>query len=933
VAADPRAGRALWPAVAAKGGPEAAHSLSQGLHDGRHAIPTRPMPPKTTAPSSALTVRDLLSRLTYAGACRLLGPRGEELLRAGGALDLGVDSITLGRDRLRGDLGRAVVTVTRAEDEAGKLRCSCSTCDSACEHVGAVLSLVLEEKSALGLAELPPERVPAEALSEEELLRTAIEEREERARTERMLVRSEDPGRPWTDYAVTNKASGKTYRVALRGTERGEAYCSCPDFRKNGLGLCKHVIHVTRKVRKRFTAAKLRRRYRRRHLAVPVRYGDVAELRLLRPESLEPEIERIVRPIDGRAIEDEQDLVKRLRRIERLGHDVVVYPDAEEELQARLFRRRVAGLVSEIRRDPARHPLRKDLLAAELLPYQLDGIAFAVGAGRAVLADDMGLGKTIQGIGVAELLARVAGIRRVLVVTPASLKAQWRAEIGRFSGRPVRLVLGGAADRAHQYESERFFTICNYEQVLRDVLAIERVPWDLIVLDEGQRIKNWEAKTSAVIKGLRSRFALVLTGTPLENRLEELHSVVEFVDERRLGPQYRFHHRHRVVNERGRVLGYKNLSDLRSRLAPMLLRRTRAEVLDQLPPRKTEVVRIEPTEEQLDLHGAHMRVVSSIVNKPYISEMDLLRLRKALLSCRLSANGTFLVDRKTPGFSSKMQRLEELLDELFPWGGGGEHKAVLFTEWTRMLDAIEPVLARRGLGFARLDGKVPQRKRQSLVRSFHDDASCRLFLTTNAGATGLNLQCADTVLNVDLPWNPAVLEQRIARAHRMGQKRKVQVYLLVTEGTIEEGLLSTLSAKHDLFMAALDPDSDVDAVDLVSGAEELKRRLEVLLGRSPDAAVDESMSRKGVREGTRIAEQRRLAAAGGELLSSAFRFLGEILPPAPASTATRVTEERLRERLRACAEQGSNGEVELRVSLPAEALDGLAATLARILER
>ncbi len=891
------------------------------------------MPPTTTAPSRALTLRDLLSRLTYDGAGRILGPRGEELLRAGGALDLGIESMNLGQARLQADLPGVVVAVVRSEDRAGKLRCSCSICDVACEHVGAVLSLVMEEKTALGLAEPPPERIPAEALSEEELVRRAIEEREERARTERMVVRSEDPARLWTDYAVMNKASGKTYRVALRGMERGEAYCSCPDFRKNGLGTCKHVLHVLRKVKRRFPAAKLRRPYRRRHLAVHVRYGDVAELRLLRPKSLEPELERIVRPIDRRAIEDEQDLVKRLRRIERLGHDVIVYPDAEEELQARLFRKSVADLVAEIRKDPAQHPLRRELLLGELLPYQLDGIAFAVGAGRAVLADDMGLGKTIQGIGVAELLARVAGIRRVLVVAPASLKAQWRAEIERFSGRPARLVLGGAAERARQYEKESFFTICNYEQVLRDILAIERVPWDLIVLDEGQRIKNWEAKTSRVIKGLSSPFALVLTGTPLENRLEELHSVVEFVDERRLGPQYRFHHRHRVVDERGRVLGYKNLSDLRSRLEPVLLRRTRSEVLTQLPPRTTEIVRIEPTEEQLDLHGAHMRVVSSIVNKPYISEMDLLRLRKALLCCRLSANGTFLVDRKTPGFSSKMERLEALLDELFSGNGGDGRKAVLFSEWTRMLDAVEPVLARRGLGFARLDGKVPQRKRQSLVETFHADPGCRLFLTTNAGATGLNLQCADTVINVDLPWNPAVLEQRIARAHRMGQKRKVQIYLLVTEGTIEESLLSTLSAKHDLFMAALDPDSDVDAVDLVSGAEELKRRLEVLLGRRPDAAVDESLLRGGEHQGTALAERRRLAAAGGELLTSALRFLGEILPGTPESPATRLAEERLRERLRACTEEGPSGELELRVTLPPAALDGLATTLARILER
>jgi len=204
----------------------------------------------------------------------------------------------------------------------------------------------------------------------------------------------------------------------------------------------------------------------------------------------------------------------------------------------------------------------------------------------------MGLGKTIQGIGVAELLAREAGIGKVLVICPTSLKAQWRDEILRFSRRSAQLILGSAKDRAAQYENGSFFTICNYEQVLRDILPIERVKWDLTVLDEGQRIKNWEARTTRVVKGLRSRFALVLSGTPLENRLEELYSVVQFIDDRRLGPAFRFLNRHRVVDEKGKVLGYKNLDSLRENLRPVVLRRTREEVMSQLPPRTTEIRRI-----------------------------------------------------------------------------------------------------------------------------------------------------------------------------------------------------------------------------------------------------------------------------------------------------------------------------------------------------
>ena len=195
-----------------------------------------------------------------------------------------------------------------------------------------------------------------------------------------------------------------------------------------------------------------------------------------------------------------------------------------------------------------------------------------MGTGRSIIADDMGLGKTIQGIGVAELLAQDADISKVLIICPASLKSQWRLEIKRFSNRGCRLVLGKAHERAEQYDGPAFFTICNYEQVLRDILSIERVKWDLIILDEGQRIKNWAAKTSRMVKALKSTFALVLTGTPIENRLDDLFSIIEFIDDRRLGPAFRFFNRYRVTNEKGRLLGYKNLDDLRENLKPVLLR-------------------------------------------------------------------------------------------------------------------------------------------------------------------------------------------------------------------------------------------------------------------------------------------------------------------------------------------------------------------------
>jgi SNF2 family DNA or RNA helicase len=593
-----------------------------------------------------------------------------------------------------------------------------------------------------------------------------------------------------------------------------------------------------------------------------------------------------------------------------------------------LLQKRLAKAADEIRSDPSRHPLRNELLNADLLPYQLDGIAFAVAAGRAVLADDMGLGKTIQGIGVAELLARLADIRRVLIVCPASLKSQWRSEINRFCDRSSQVILGSAEERVEQYQSETFFTICNYEQVLRDHTTIERQSWDLIILDEGQRIKNWESKTSRLISSLKSPFALVLSGTPLENRLEELFTVCSFIDDHRLGPAYRFFHRHRVVDERGKIKGYRKLDELRKTLQPILLRRTRGSVMQQLPERTTEVVRIRPTEEQWVMSVEYAKKASRIAKKKFLTEIDLLRLQKYLLMARMSCNSTFLVDKETPAYSSKLERLGELLEQL---AAEGDRKIVLFSEWTTMLGLIEPVLTELNLDFVRLDGKVPQKRRQQLVHRFQNDPSCQVIIMSNAGSTGLNLQSANTVINVDLPWNPAVLEQRIARAHRMGQQQPVQVYLLVTEDTIEERMLGTLSAKHDLAMAALDVDSDVSEVELSGGMEELKRRLEQLLGARPVAPVDESLKHTVQSDAARIAARRdKVAAAGGELLGAAMKLVSELIDNSHAPDPQSVKQ--IRAGLDDCVEQTPDGRMQVRFALPDESsLNDLATTLAKLL--
>jgi len=876
-----------------------------------------------------ITLKDKLSHLTYIQACKLLGSRGKQLILEGGKYDIDLfEQVMLNNRRFSLNLKDAKVEIALDRKKHQRLDLSCSACSVACEHQGAALSLILEEKLSLGLSAPPPERIPMESLGEEALVQEALSERMRRAQTEKMRLKSLNPQTLWTDYIVTSHVSGKSYRIALRGWEPGESYCSCPDFRKNTLGTCKHVIYALDKVRKKFRKADRETPAEIKDICVYLRYDRQLRLGILIPDNLTPEVSKLLKPFRDKAIQNVKDMVRCIRQVEVLGVQVTIYPDAEEYIHQKLFQERMAETVAEIRKNPKNHPLRKTLLKNELLPYQLDGIAFAAGVGRAILADDMGLGKTIQGIGVAELLSRHASIYKVLVICPASLKSQWRLEIKRFSNRSCQLVLGSAKDRPAQYDSDSLFIVCNYEQVLRDFLSIERVKWDLIILDEGQRIKNWEAKTSRVIKALKSPFALVLTGTPLENRVDELFSVVEFIDDRRLGPAFRFFNRHRVVDEKGKLLGYKNLDELRKRLKPILLRRTRKGVVKDLPPRTTNILRITPTEEQLDLQKGHRQIIQTIIQKRYLTEMDLLRLQKALLMCRMCANSTFLVDKQPPGYSSKLKELDQLLDQLM---AEEDRKVVLFSEWTTMLNLIEPLLKRQRLNYVRLDGSVPQKKRQGLMHQFQNNPDCKLFITTNAGSTGLNLQAANTVINVDLPWNPAVLEQRIGRVYRMGQRRPVQVFILVTEDTLEENLLATLAVKHELSLAVLDPQSEVTKVDMATGMEELKKRLEILLGEKPQAAEDESMKERVENEAEALVRKEKIASAGGKLVGAAFAFIGEMFAGGDESEDMAQMVDAFRVKLSDCMEKSEDGRLKMTISIPDETfLDNMARSLAQM---
>lgn len=630
------------------------------------------------------------------------------------------------------------------------------------------------------------------------------------AATQQRLVITRPAGAdvPFGDYGVHNPDSGRTYRVALRGDAPGVNYCTCPDFAVNTLGTCKHVEAVLRKLRRRHARA-LRAGFQPPYAEVYVRYGDQRALRFAAGTDCPAAVQRLAEAyVDGDGslrFDKLPEFDRFVRAVAAAGHPLRVYDDALEVItEWRDAETRRALLNAEYGRPTAR--AWRQLLKIPLLPYQQVGALFAAQAGRALIADDMGLGKTVQAIAAAELLARTAGVERVLVVCPTSLKSQWQQEIARFSGRTALIIEGGAGCRADHYAQDAaFFKITNYDIVHRDVGAINHWAPDLVILDEAQRIKNWQTRAAQAVKQLASRYAIVLTGTPLENRLDELHSIVEFVDRHRLGPLFAFKATHEVREEGGtRVIGYRQLDQLNRTLAPLMIRRTKAQVLSELPPRVDKNFFVPMTPAQWGPHEENREIVAKLVSKwrrqHFLTEADQLRLRIALQNMRMVCDSTYLLDHETR-HGHKIVELEQLLAELFE---RPENKVVIFSQWVRMNELVAEMLGARRWGHVHLHGGVPGPQRKDLVNRLHADDACRVFLSTDAGGVGLNLQTAATVINLDLPWNPAVLEQRIGRVHRMGQRQSVRVINLIAEHTIEHGMLALLGFKRSLFAGVLD---------------------------------------------------------------------------------------------------------------------------------
>lgn len=675
-----------------------------------------------------------------------------------------------------------------------------------------------------------------------------VELRRKRAATEAITVQKLEGGRTnggFGDYVVsrTDVENPYDYRVELRSLIHKINTCDCPDFSKNFLGTCKHVEKVIATVKESekrgsspFVEVFMSREDGYAPASIIPENGTKEAAMFIRryldaADNFKKPAEDVVRVF----LRDVETAEPFIRRQIRISNELRSYLDE-------VGRREHSAKIGERYGEQLRHAAgAATFLRHPLYDYQINGMIHLAFKGRALLADEMGLGKTVQAIAAAHVMRDYFNVRRVLVVSPASLKSEWDEQIRKFTSLSCRILYGDRKTRLAEYNHCRdFFLLTNYEQIMRDVDEInQRFAPDLVILDEAQRIKNWKTKTANAIKRLDSKYAFILTGTPMENRIDELYSIVEFIDNTIFGSLFRFNRQYCQFDKDGKVIGNKNLRELHERLQPVMLRRRKSEISEQLPDRIDNNYFVELTSEQRNRYAEYerqMTVIANAAKRRPLTPAEFEKLQRLLACMRMLCDSCHILDPEISE-SPKVDELSRILNDI--WDSEPDRKIIIFSEWVRMLELVKWQFEENDVGFAWHVGEVPQKKRRVEIDRFKNDPGCKVFLSSDSGGLGLNLQAASVVVNLDLPWNPAKLEQRIARAWRKHQKNTVNVINIIASDTIENRMLGTIEFKRGLADGVLDGTGDLSEFEKPNAKVEFMARLSQLMNTSLTSPVDE----------------------------------------------------------------------------------------------
>ena len=459
-------------------------------------------------------------------------------------------------------------------------------------------------------------------------------------------------------------------------------------------------------------------------------------------------------------------------------------------------------------------------LQAELRPYQIEGFKWLarlsnLGFG-ACLADDMGLGKTVQTIA---LLLDQAIHGACLVVAPASVCYVWLEECQKFAPSLNCVILGGKTREEQIVALTKMdVLICSYGLLYQVGDLLTNKQFQVIVLDEAQAIKNFNTKRFKIITELQAVNRIALSGTPIENRTEELWNLFEFLNPGFLGSRQLFQDKYTKPIERGSDIVARNT--LKRLIQPFILRRMKSKVLDELPSKTEQTIFIEPSDEEKNFYEALRR--ESLARISTISDADSAKKRFSILAeitkLRRACCDCSLINNEIEIANSKLEAFDEIVQEL----KDNNHRALVFSQYVDYLAIVKKRLEQQGVTYQYLDGGTPQKQRKASVEKFQAGGGDLFLLSLKAGGVGLNLTAADYVIHLDPWWNPAIEDQASDRAHRLGQTRPVTVYRLVMKHSIEEKILKMHRDKRELAIGLLDDSeksaslTETDLLELIS---------------------------------------------------------------------------------------------------------------------
>ncbi|MBT3382895.1 MAG: DEAD/DEAH box helicase [Prolixibacteraceae bacterium] len=702
-----------------------------------------------------------------------------------------------------------------------------------CEWNKNSFACLLQVESELHLLD-PKENIEHKKYTRKGMIQRVLKERQQKADKAQYRIKWAD--NIYGNHILTNE-KGVKYKIFLRNFETETGYSNSMDSKLNKLGTTKHIMYVFNKLKENKL---LYKRLKKTYPFIEIFCDPLNDYKITWhfPHKLPLEGQLLIsRYFKKSHFIEEEKITSLLGFIEEAANNNIIHirPEVQEKLEA-AFENEMLGKLSET------YQLNFDLIKASLFDYQKEGIAFSLFRKVSIIADEMGLGKTIQAIGAAILKKEVFGFKKTLVVCPASIKEQWKKEIEKFSDELAMVVQGFPDERTKMYQDkDHYFFIVNYETVLRDQMAINKASIDFLILDEAQRAKNYETKTASSLKRIEAKHKLVITGTPIENKLIDIFSIMGILDPHFFGPLWEFSYQHCLFDpERyDKINGYFNLKSLNKKLDKILLRREKRKVIDQLPNLQQINIPLELSPLQAEYHASYAKGLAQIIRKKFLTPYDLQRMQLLLANMRMVCDSTYLIDDET-NESPKLEELKHILIEKLDVKNTAR-KIIIFSEWIKVHKLIGKLLRDNNIGFVELNGKIPVKSRGELIRKFEENQHYKIFLSTEAGGSGLNLQVADILFNFELPWNPAKKNQRIGRIDRLGQtSKKLTIFNFITRNSIEQQIASGLLVKQSLFDGVLGDNSNKDFVDFsTKGRSQFILQLEEFVSKTEGQTFNE----------------------------------------------------------------------------------------------